>query len=180
MSPDPGAGLDRLLDQHRVEQLLYREARLIDERRFAEWEGLWDEDGTYWVPANGPGTDPDRQVSLIYDNRSRLHSRVERYAGGKAFSQQPPPRTVHVVANVEIDPPDEREAGTARSPDASDRTRIVRSTVQVAESRPGYRIDWVGSVTHHLVERDGELRIAFKKVVLVDNDQELTTLDFLL
>lgn len=42
------------------------------------------------------------------------------------------------------------------------------------------RIDWVGRATHHLVERGGELRIALKKVVLVDNDQELTTLDFLL
>jgi hypothetical protein len=57
---------------------------------------------------------------------------------------------------------------------------VVRSTVQVAESRPGYRIDWVGRTTHHRIERDGELRITFKKVVLVDNDQELTTLDFVL
>jgi benzoate/toluate 1,2-dioxygenase beta subunit len=160
---------DELLEQHRVEQFLYREARLIDERRFAEWEALWDDDGIYWVPANGEGTDPARAVSLVYDNRSRLHSRVERYAGGKAFSQQPPPRTAHIVANVSI----ERDG-------AVDGQRVVHATVQVAESRPGYRIDWVGRTTHHLVERDGELRIALKKVVLVDNDQELTTIDFLL
>jgi hypothetical protein len=57
---------------------------------------------------------------------------------------------------------------------------VVHSTVQVAESRPGYRIDWVGAATHNLIDNDGELRIALKKVVLVDNDQELTTLDFLL
>jgi hypothetical protein len=52
--------------------------------------------------------------------------------------------------------------------------------VQVAESRPGFRIDWVGRTIHHLVDRGGDLRIMFKKVLLVDNDQELTTLDFLL
>jgi 3-phenylpropionate/cinnamic acid dioxygenase small subunit len=164
------SGLDEVLEQHRVEQFLYHEARLIDERRFAEWEALWDDDGDNWVPANGDSTDPDRDVSLVYDNRSRLHSRVERYAGGKAFSQHPPPRTAHIVANIVID----------RSGDPADDRRVVRSTVQVAESRPGFRIDWVGTTTHHLVERAGELRIAFKKVVLVDNDQELTTLDFLL
>ena len=161
--------IDAVLEQHRVEQFLFREARLIDERRFAEWEALWDDAGIYWVPANGDSTDPDRDVSLIYDNRSRLHSRVERYASGKAFSQQPPPRTAHIVANVLIE-----------GADADDGRRVVHSTVQVAESRPGFRIDWAGRTTHHLVERDGELRIVFKKVVLVDNDQELTTIDFLL
>jgi benzoate/toluate 1,2-dioxygenase beta subunit len=157
--------IDEVLEQHRIEQFLFREARLIDERRFAEWEELWDDDGIYWVPANGDSTDPERDVSLVYDNRSRLHSRVERYASGKAFSQHPPPRTAHIVANVLIDA-------------NGDRHRVVHSTVQVAESRPGYRINWVGRTTHHLIERDGELRIAFKKVVLVDNDQELTTIDF--
>ena len=85
-------------------------------------------------------------------------------------SQQPPPRTAHIVANIVIEPDGE----------GNDRQRVVHSTVQVAESRPGFRIDWVGRTTHHLVERDGQLRIAFKKVVLVDNDQELTTLDFVL
>ena len=164
------SGIEEVLEQHRVEQFLYLEARLIDERRFAEWEELWEDDGVYWVPANGENTDPDRDVSLIYDNRSRLHSRVERFAGGKAFSQQPPPRTVHIIANVLID----------REVDRTNKQRVVHSTVQVAESRPGVRIDWVGSTTHHLVEREGELRIVFKKVVLVDNDQELTTIDFIL
>lgn len=162
------SGIDEVIEQHRVEQFLFREARLLDERRFAEWEDLWDDEGIYWVPANGDDTDPDRDVSLIYDNRARLHSRVERYAGGKAFSQHPPPRTAHIVANVAIDP-----AGDQR-----DHQRVVHSTVQVAESRPGFRVNWVGRTTHHLVERDGELRIIYKKVLLVDNDQELTTIDF--
>lgn len=167
------SSVEELLTQHTVEQFLFLEARLIDERRFAEWEDLWEAEGIYWVPANGEDTDPKRDVSLIYDNRSRLHSRVERYASGKAFSQQPPPRTAHVVANVAIEP-----AGPA-SADPSG-VRVVHSTVHVAESRPGFRVDWVGRSTHHLIERDGTWRIAFKKVVLVDNDQELTTLDFLL
>ena len=75
------SGIEELLEQQRVEQLLFLEAQLIDGRRFAEWEALWVADGIYWVPANGDDTDPRRQVSLIYDNRSRMHNRVERYAG---------------------------------------------------------------------------------------------------
>ena len=37
-----------------VERFLYREARLLDERRFEEWMNLFAEDGYYWVPA-APG-----------------------------------------------------------------------------------------------------------------------------
>lgn len=179
MTPRTDALLKELYEQQRVEQLLFLEARLIDERRFAEWEALWADEGVYWVPANGEHTDPHTDVSLIYDNRSRMHNRVERYVGGKAYSQQPPPRTVHLVANVAVErvAPGAPPAGGAGDADA---VRVVHSTVQVAESRPGVRIDWVARVTHHLVERDGALRIVFKKVVLVDNDQELTTIDFLL
>ena len=97
------SGIEELLEQQRVEQLLFLEARLIDGRSFAEWEALWVDDGIYWVPANGDDTDPRSQVSLIYDNRSRMHNRVERYVGGKAISQQPPPRTVHLVSNVIVE-----------------------------------------------------------------------------
>ena len=168
------SSIDELLRQHRIEQLLFHEARLIDERRFAEWEALWIDEGIYWVPANGDDTDPLTQVSLIYDNRSRMHNRVERYVGGKAISQQPAPRTVHLVGNVTL------EADASGGPGSDGEPLVVHSTVLVAESRPGVRVDWVGRVTHHLVERDGALLFSFKKVVLVDNDRELTTIDFLL
>jgi|TARA_B110000263_G_scaffold89000_1_gene77774 benzoate/toluate 1,2-dioxygenase beta subunit len=168
------SGIEALLEQQRVEQLLFLEGRLIDGRRFAEWEALWVEEGIYWVPANGDDTDPHSQVSLIYDNRSRMHNRVERYVGGKAISQQPPPRTVHLVGNVTIEP------AASDSTVDDDVSLVIHSTVHVAESRPGVRVDWVGRVIHHLVERQGALRIVFKKVMLVDNDQELTTIDFLL
>src|SRR5690349_5319537 len=33
-----------------VEQFLYREARLLDERRFHEWLELFTEDLRYWMP----------------------------------------------------------------------------------------------------------------------------------
>ncbi|MGF1597107.1 MAG: aromatic-ring-hydroxylating dioxygenase subunit beta [Acidimicrobiales bacterium] len=163
--------VEELIEHHRIEQFLFLEARLIDERRFGEWVELWTDDGTYWVPANGEHTDPAWQVSLIYDNRARLQTRVERLASGKAYSQQPPPRTAHLVGSVTVNRP------AASGPE---RQWVVQSTVQVAESRARRRVDWCGSVTHHLVERDGQLRIASKKVVLVDNDQELTTIDFIL
>ena len=53
-----------------VVEFLYREARLADEARYAEWLALWTDDGVYWVPATtDPDADPDTHISHIYDNR---------------------------------------------------------------------------------------------------------------
>jgi 3-phenylpropionate/cinnamic acid dioxygenase small subunit len=42
-----------------VTEAVYREARLADEERYAEWLALWTDDGVYWVPATtDPGADP--------------------------------------------------------------------------------------------------------------------------
>ena len=30
---------------HRIAQFLYREARLLDERRYDDWQSLWTDDG---------------------------------------------------------------------------------------------------------------------------------------
>ena len=60
-------------DRQAVTEFLYREARLADEARYAEWLALWTDDGVYWVPATtDPAADPDKHLSHIYDNRGRL------------------------------------------------------------------------------------------------------------
>ena len=40
-------------DYRSAVDFLYREARLADEARYAEWLALWTDDGVYWVPATG-------------------------------------------------------------------------------------------------------------------------------
>ncbi len=70
----------QLLDE--VTQWVYREARLQDEHRYDEWEALWTDDGIYWVPANGEGGDPEQEMSIIYDNRSRIALRIRQFHTG--------------------------------------------------------------------------------------------------
>ncbi|MGH3472365.1 MAG: hypothetical protein ACRDPG_10025, partial [Nocardioidaceae bacterium] len=53
-----------------VERFLFREARLADEHSYQEWEALWTDDGSYWVPAGG--VDDHGQIAVIDDNRSRI------------------------------------------------------------------------------------------------------------
>ena len=95
-----------------VAAFLYREARLIDEHRYQEWLGLWENDNTlYWVPCNEDDIDPRHHVSIIYDDHDRLMQRVERLLSGSVMAQQPVPKMRRVVSNIE---PEQRGARADR------------------------------------------------------------------
>ena len=59
-----------------IRQFLYREARLLDEKKWEEWLTYYDEDCPFWMPSwDDDGqliSDPQREISLIYypDRRS--------------------------------------------------------------------------------------------------------------
>lgn len=71
-----------------VTDFVYREARLADESRYADWEALWADDAVYWVP-RAEGHDPNTHVSHIYDNRTRIATRVRQLLTGYRYSQEP-------------------------------------------------------------------------------------------
>jgi 3-phenylpropionate/cinnamic acid dioxygenase small subunit len=150
-----------------AEQFLYREARLADEHRYGEWEALWTEEATYWVPANGDETDPSRQMSIIFDNRARIATRVAQFNTGKRHSQTPPSRVRRIVSNVELL---EREGEEV----------LVGSNFIAVESRERGTQVWAGRAEHRLRVVEGELKMASKKVMLVDNDRAVHTLAFLI
>jgi 3-phenylpropionate/cinnamic acid dioxygenase small subunit len=83
-----------------VQDLLHREARLLDERRLEEWLELFTDDATYWLPISG--IDDPREPSLIRDSRAGMEERVFRVTRTLAHAQNPPSRTQHDVSNVEV------------------------------------------------------------------------------
>lgn len=159
---DVGADLLRA-----VEQFVYREARLCDEHRYAEWESLWTDDATYWVPANGDDTDPTRQMSVLFDNRARIATRIRQLESGHRHAQSPPSRLSRIVGNVEIVGDDGTDVR-------------VSSAFVLHESRARGLTTWAGRVDHVLRRDAGGLRMVAKTVRLVDNDQPLSTLAFLI
>ena len=153
-----------LLDE--VTQWVYREARLQDEHRYDEWEALWTDDGVYWVPANGEGGDPEQEMSIIYDNRSRIALRIRQFHTGKRYSQTPKSRLRRVVSNIEI-----------LSDDGGELT--VGSNALIFESHVRGDTLWAARNEYRL-RRDGTgLKMAFKKVVLVNNQAALWSMAFL-
>jgi benzoate/toluate 1,2-dioxygenase beta subunit len=50
-SVEPVASISPSLETyHTIEQYLYHEARLLDDRKLDEWLKLWTPEGRYWVP----------------------------------------------------------------------------------------------------------------------------------
>jgi 3-phenylpropionate/cinnamic acid dioxygenase small subunit len=153
-----------------VEQFVYREARLADELRYDEWEALWTEDGIYWVPANGDEIDPERQMSIIFDNRARIATRIKQLATGKRHSQTPPSRVRRLVSNIELIEPE-----TGEDDDIG-----VSANFLAYESRERGVTIWGGRVRYSLRPTEDGLRMARKTVLLVDNDRPLNTMAFLI
>src|SRR6516225_3221331 len=90
------------LDLARCERFLLHEARLLDEGKFDDWLALFTPDGWYWVPSEPDQDNPHDTVSLIYDDRRLLETRVRRLASPRIYSQEPRSRTSRIVSNVSI------------------------------------------------------------------------------
>lgn len=149
-----------------IEQFIYREARLQDEHEYDAWEALWTDDGVYWIPANGDDIDPESQMSIIYDNRSRISLRIKQFHTGKRHSQAPRSRLRRVVSNVELL---DSEGSDIR----------VGANVMIFESNLRADTVWAARYEYQLRHVGEVLRMARKKVILVNNDKALYTMSFL-
>jgi benzoate/toluate 1,2-dioxygenase beta subunit len=148
------------LDLHRCEQFLLHEARLLDEAKFDDWLALFAADAWYWVPSEPGQSNPHDTVSLIYDDRRLLETRVRRLASPRMYSQEPRSRTSRIVANVTVE-------------DAEGRSATVRSKFLMIEYRREQQRLFAGTAWHRLVQIDGAIRIAWKRVDLVNCDAPL-------
>jgi benzoate/toluate 1,2-dioxygenase beta subunit len=144
----------------KVEDFLYREARLLDTQRYEEWLELFTDDATYWVPLEQGQQDPFGTSSIIHDDRTLLELRVKQARHPRAHARLPLARTVHQVGNVLIL---EESAATLR----------VSSTLQLVEWRNDRQRVWGALVEHELRRADGGFRIARKRVDLVNSEAEL-------
>jgi benzoate/toluate 1,2-dioxygenase beta subunit len=158
-------------DHRAAVAFLYMEARLADEARYAEWLGLWTDDGVYWVPATtDPTATPDTHISHIYDNRARIDTRIKLLQTGHRYSQEPASLMRRLISNAEVTAGDGGEL-------------VAESNFVLAELSIQSRHEmhwWVGRVTHRLRRVDGELRMALKKVVLVNAAEPLPNMSFLI
>jgi 3-phenylpropionate/cinnamic acid dioxygenase small subunit len=148
------------LDIRRCEQFLLREARLLDEGKFDDWLALFMPEAWYWVPSEPDQADPAETVSLIYDDRRLLETRVRRLASPRMYSQEPRSRTSRIVANV-------------TSEEADSNACTVRSKFMMIEYRREQQRLFGGTALHRLMQANGRIMIVWKRVNLVNCDAPL-------
>jgi len=158
--------LERLLLKQEVEDFLYREADLLDERRYEEWLDLFTEDAHYWMPLrrNVPRDEPEREftregvdANWFDEGKDNLARRVKQILTGIHWAEEPPSRICHIVSNIQI------MRATLDEVEARSRFIVYRNRVQT-------ETDFLVGKREDLLRRmDGGLKIARRKIVLDQN-----------
>ena len=152
-----GNGAVSMQTQRAVEQFLYRQADVLDERNWDEWLRLFSADGIYWMPVSRDQETGDGVPNIFYEDHFLMRIRVARVTHVRAHSQRPPNRTSHVVSNVVIESED---------PDSGD--VVARSKFHVCEYRNDELRHFAGQYRHQLTKTDDGYRIRQQRVDLVN------------
>ena len=162
----PTPDLTRLLLKQEVEEFLFHEAELLDERRYEEWLDLFTEDAHYFMPMrqNVPADEMEREftregtdVNWFDEGKDTLTRRVKQIRTGVHWAEQPPSRICHMVSNVQV---------LAASPSEVS----VKSRFLVYRNRVETETDFLVGKREDVLRRvNGGFKIARRKIVLDQN-----------
>ncbi len=157
------ADLARLLLKAEIEDFLYHEVDLLDERCYDEWLDLFTDDARYWMPMrrNVPHDEREREftragldVNWFDEGKDTLTRRVRQIQTGVHWAEEPPSRLCHMLSNVQI------VAATPSEVTVKCRFLIYRNRVETeTDFLVGKREDVLRRV-------DGSWKIAHRKIVL--------------
>ena len=150
-------------------QFVYNEAQLLDEKRFEEWYELFTEDGLYWMPLSRDQAEGRTQTSLFYEDRLLLKVRIERLHSPNAFSQAEPSWCQHVL-----------QAPRVESRDETTGSCVLRTPFMYLEVQRDDQQVYAGVAWHHLIVRDGKLRMQMKKIDLLNRESALPSIQLFL
>src|SRR5213596_2941470 len=101
----------KLLLVQDIAEFLYREAELLDERRYEEWLALLADDIRYWMPmrrnvkygeSEREFTRSQRDINWFDEGKETLERRVKQIETGIHWAEEPVSRISHLVTNVQI------------------------------------------------------------------------------
>jgi 3-phenylpropionate/cinnamic acid dioxygenase small subunit len=106
------SAVQRLLLLAEVTDFLYREADLLDERRYEEWLGLLADDYQYSVPlrmnvryddvVEREQTRAGEEICWFDEGKATTELRVAQLATGQHWAEEPVSRVTHLVTNIRL------------------------------------------------------------------------------
>jgi 3-phenylpropionate/cinnamic acid dioxygenase small subunit len=105
------AAIERLLFEREIEKFLYREAELLDDRRYNDWIELIAEDIHYHMPVrrnvkfgeqHRENTDSESEISWFDEGKRTLAGRVRQINTGLHWAEEPFSRIRHLITNIQV------------------------------------------------------------------------------
>jgi 3-phenylpropionate/cinnamic acid dioxygenase small subunit len=158
--------------KHEVEEFLYREADLLDERRFDEWLDTLAEDLVYFMPmrrnvkhgehAARENTRLGEDISWFDEDKWTLRKRVEQIQTGVHWAEEPLSRVSHMVSNVQV---------LKATPSVADaREVLARSRFLVYQNRAQYETYLFAGKRNDVLRKTPEgFRLARREIILDQN-----------
>lgn len=150
-----------------IEDFLYAEADLLDQREFDKWLDLFTDDVRYWMPMrkNLAFHDRDRDitseddVAWIDDDKATLAKRAKQVMTGIHWAEEPLSRVSHLVSNIRLA---ERVDSVANGASI-----LVKSHFIVHRNRLETETDFLCGRREDVLRRvDGGFKIARRKIVI--------------
>lgn len=158
---------DRVL---RAIQLIWAEAKLLDDKNYETWETLYSDDAYYVIPIDPETEDFAASLNMVYDDKRMRHMRVERMIQGYAPSAVAAARTVRTVSRFTVE-------------SVSD-TEVTLKSAQILSAYKRNHFDTLGAELTHTIALDpsgpeGD-RIKLKVVRLINSEEAVTASGYLL
>ncbi|MDB5750440.1 MAG: 3-phenylpropionate dioxygenase [Ramlibacter sp.] len=161
-----------------IEEFLYDEANLLDERRFTEWLDTLAEDLRYFMPmefnvkfgehAKRELTKREEQMSWFNEGKWSLGKRAEQILTGVHWAEEPLSRVCRMVSNVQLKAI-EMNAGGELEVEVTSRFLIYQNRCEYEEYFfVGDRLDRVRQTADGWKLADREIRI-HQNVLLAKN-----------
>lgn len=141
--------------QHHVEQFLFHQTELLDEKQWGAYIDLFADEGIYWMPATPDQTEWLDSPSIFAEDKQMMEIRMGRITHPNAWSQAPQWGTSHLVGNIVIESVSETEV-------------LVRSRFQMMELRRDATRHFAGTYRHTLKRAGDDFKIVLQRVDLLN------------
>ena len=151
----------------RAIELIWREAQLLDDKKYEEWQTLYTDDAKYIIPVDPDTEDFESSLNMVYDDARMRHMRVTRLVQGYSMSAVAAARTSRTISRFTVE-------------ELTESTVTLRSAqVLVGFKRDKFQV--LGADLTHRVRFTGDdARIELKLVRLVNADSAVNASGFLL
>lgn len=150
-----------------VTAFIWQEGDMLDHGEYEGWLKMWTEKGTYIIPIDPKETDFENTLNYAYDDHHMRELRVQRLTGGESISTSPQPRTVRMQSRFRVLADDGAQV-------------TVRCAQNIREFRKESLKFYSADLTYELIRSEGSFKIQRKVISLINSDDALAGIGYIL